>query len=82
MIGNNDSSDTIESLDVLIDGLESGHLLAIGLDVFPGDPPDPSHRIFEDLRCVCAPHSVGCSVLTMHRIFKLMATDMVAVLQG
>jgi D-3-phosphoglycerate dehydrogenase len=72
----------IENLDVLADGLESGQLAGVGLDVFPEEPPDVSHRIFKDPRCVCAPHLLGTSELAMERIFTTMATGMVAVLQG
>ena len=72
----------IESLDVLADALECGQLAAVGLDVFPGEPPDVSHRIFKDPHCLCAPHVLGASELAMERNFRSMATDMVAVLQG
>jgi D-3-phosphoglycerate dehydrogenase / 2-oxoglutarate reductase len=72
----------VESLDVLAEGLESGQLGAVGLDVFPAEPPDTSHRLFQDPRLVCAPHMVGVSNLAMERIYRSMATDMVAVLRG
>lgn len=72
----------VESLDILADALESGQLSAVGLDVFPSEPPDASHRIFRHERCLCAPHLIGVSRLAMQRIYRSMATDMVAVLQG
>ena len=72
----------VESLDVLAEGLESGQLGAVALDVFPAEPPDTSHRLFQDPRLVCAPHMVGVSNLAMDRIYRSMATDMVAVLRG
>lgn len=72
----------IESLDVLAEGLESGQLGAVGLDVFPTEPPDTSHRIFRNPRLICAPHLLGVSELAMERIYRSMATDMVAVLEG
>jgi D-3-phosphoglycerate dehydrogenase / 2-oxoglutarate reductase len=72
----------IESLDVLAEGLESGQLGAVGLDVFPTEPPDTSHRLFKDTRLVCAPHLLGVSDLAMERIYRSMAADMVAVLRG
>ena len=71
----------IESLDVLADALDEGKLSAAGLDVFPAEPPDSSHRIFKDPRVLCAPHVLGVSELAMDRIYRSMATDMVAVLQ-
>jgi len=72
----------IENLDVLADALESGQLGAVGLDVFPTEPPDTSHRIFKDPRLICAPHWLGVSELAMNRIYRSMATDMVTVLKN
>ena len=79
---NTSRGDIIESLDVLAEALASGQLAAVGLDVFPGEPPDASHRIFKDRRCLCAPHVLGVSVLGMERIYRTMATGMVDVFQG
>jgi D-3-phosphoglycerate dehydrogenase len=72
----------MENLDVLADALESGQLSGVGLDVFPTEPPDHSHRIFKHSCCICAPHVVGTSKLAMERIYRSMANDMVAVIQG
>jgi phosphoglycerate dehydrogenase-like enzyme len=72
----------IDSLDVLADALEGGQLATVGLDVFPEEPPDTSHRIFKDARCVCAPHVLGVSELAMHRIYTTMANGVVAVMKG
>ncbi len=72
----------VESLDVLADALESGHLGAVGLDVFPTEPPDTSHRLFKHPDFTGAPHLLGVSRLAMERIYRSMATDMVAVLRG
>ena len=72
----------VESLDVLADSLDSGQLSFVGLDVFTPEPPDTSHRMFRNPRCVCTPHTLGVSQLAMERIFRTMATGMVAVLEG
>jgi D-3-phosphoglycerate dehydrogenase / 2-oxoglutarate reductase len=82
MLVNTARGGVIENLDVLADALESGQLAAVGLDVFPTEPPDVSHRIFRHPRLVCAPHLLGVSELAMERIYQSMATDMVAVLEG
>lgn len=37
-------------LDALYDGLKSGKLAAIGLDVLPEEPPDPEHRLIKAWR--------------------------------
>ena len=72
----------VENLDVLADALESGHLGAVGLDVFPTEPPDTSHRLFKHPNFTGAPHLLGVSRLAMERIYRSMANDMVAVLRG
>jgi phosphoglycerate dehydrogenase-like enzyme len=74
--------DIIESLDILAEGLESGRLGGVGLDVFPTEPPDTSHRLFQHPAFLAAPHLLGVSDLAMERIYRSMATDMVAVLRG
>jgi D-3-phosphoglycerate dehydrogenase len=79
---NTSRGDVVESLDALADGLESGQLGAIGLDVFPVEPPDISHRIFRHPNCLCSPHVVGASGLAMERICQTMAQGMIDVLQG
>jgi phosphoglycerate dehydrogenase-like enzyme len=73
--------EVIEGLDVLADALEAGQLGAVGLDVFPTEPPDASHRIFRDPRLICAPHLLGVSELAMERIYRSMANDVVAVFE-
>jgi D-3-phosphoglycerate dehydrogenase len=82
MLINTSRGGIIESLDVLAEALDKGQLGAVGLDVFPTEPPDTSHRLFQDPRLVCAPHMLGVSRLAMERIYRSMANDMVAVLRG
>ena len=72
----------VESYDALADGLESGQLSAVGLDVFEEEPPDTSHRLFRDRRCLFSPHTAGTSEVAMARIYHSMATSMVKVLNG
>jgi D-3-phosphoglycerate dehydrogenase len=72
----------VENLDVLAEALASGQLRAVGLDVFPSEPPDTLHPIFRDPRLICAPHLLGVSDLAMERIFRSMANDMVSVLKN
>ena len=70
----------IDSLDTLADALDEGRLAGVGLDVFPTEPPDVSHRIFRDPRCLFAPHILGASAMAMDRLYRSMASDMVEII--
>lgn len=72
----------VESLDVLADALDCGQLRALALDVFPTEPPDASHRIFRDERCIFTAHNVGVSEVASERIFGSMARSLVNILNG
>lgn len=72
----------IESLDVLYEALQNGSLAGVGLDVFEPEPPDVSHPLFKLTNCITAPHALGMTNGAMKRIFRSMAEDMAAVLQG
>jgi D-3-phosphoglycerate dehydrogenase len=72
----------IESLDVLFEFLESGKLAGAALDVFEPEPPDHSHPIFRLKNLIASPHALGMTEGTMRQIFKSMAEDMAAVLEG
>lgn len=72
----------VESLDVLLDELNSGRLSAVGLDVFPTEPPDISHPIFKHPNCLTTPHAIGITSGVMERLSRVMAEGMAAVLRG
>ncbi len=72
----------IESLDVLEDALDENRLAAVGLDVFAPEPPDVSHPIFARENCLTSPHALGMTKRGMSRIFRQMAEDMAAILNG
>ena len=72
----------IDGLDPLADALDEGQLSFLGLDVFATEPPDVSHRLFRDPRCLFSPHALGMSQLAMDRVCRSMAMDMLAVLEG
>jgi phosphoglycerate dehydrogenase-like enzyme len=72
----------IESLDVLFDSLKNGNLGAVGLDVFPDEPPDVSHRLFSQPNFLCTPHILGLSVSATRNIFRMMSEGMAAILDG
>lgn len=72
----------IESLDVLDELLTSGHLGGVALDVFDPAPPDTAHPLFRHDQCIGSPHAMATSLGAMTRIFRCMADDMVAILDG
>ncbi len=72
----------MESLDVVFEALESGRLSAVGLDVFPVEPPDVSHRIFHHPRVLCTPHALGLSIKGSQAIFEMASRGMAEVLEG
>jgi D-3-phosphoglycerate dehydrogenase len=72
----------MESLDVVLEALNSGQLSAVGLDVFPVEPPDTSHPIFQHPRVVCTPHALGLSVKGAQAIFEMASRGMAEVLEG
>ena len=72
----------VESLDPLHDMLVSGQLAGCALDVFAIEPPDHTHPIFSDENFLCSPHAMATSDGAMRRIFKSMADDMAAILEG
>lgn len=72
----------IESLDVLYEFLQNHRLAGAALDVFEPEPPDHTHPIFRLPNLITAPHALGMTEGTMRQIFKSMAGDMAAVLDG
>ena len=72
----------IESLDLLHEMLENGQLGGVALDVFDPAPPDVSHPLFSHENCIASPHAMATTLGAMTRIFKSMADDMAAIIDG
>jgi phosphoglycerate dehydrogenase-like enzyme len=72
----------IESLDLLVEALESGALAGVGLDVFEPEPPDFNHPLFRQPNCLTSPHALAMTTGAMFKVFKSMAEDVAAVLSG
>jgi D-3-phosphoglycerate dehydrogenase len=72
----------IESMDVLHEFLKNGRLGGAALDVFEPEPPDHNHPIFQLKNLIASPHALGMTEGAMQQIFKSMADDMAAVLEG
>lgn len=69
-------------LDALEEGLRSGKLAGVGLDVFPVQPPDPNHPLFTYENFLGTPHVAAMTPETDERIALTMAAGMLAVLRG
>ncbi len=72
----------IESLDLLVDELESGRLLAVGIDVFPEEPPPANHPIFRHPRALLTGHVSARTPKAQRQILETMLHDTLAVLEG
>jgi D-3-phosphoglycerate dehydrogenase len=72
----------MESLDVIHEALNSGQLAAVGLDVYPTEPPDISHPIFSHPNTMLSPHAMGLSVKSSEAIFSMASKGMAEVLEG
>jgi len=72
----------VESEEALADALVSGRLGGVALDVFPGEPPDPSHRLYSDARVLCTPHAVGLTERWNREVFRCLADGVSRVLAG
>ncbi|MGC2172892.1 MAG: hydroxyacid dehydrogenase [Candidatus Sulfotelmatobacter sp.] len=72
----------IASLDVLEESLAHGRLSAVGLDVYPEEPPRTSHPIFRRPNVICTPHVMGLSQRAAHATFAAVSKGMAAVLTG
>jgi D-3-phosphoglycerate dehydrogenase len=72
----------MDGLDVVYEGLNSGRLSAVGLDVYPVEPPDTSHPIFRHPNVLLSPHAMGLSVKSAEAIFSMASKGMAEVLEG
>jgi D-3-phosphoglycerate dehydrogenase / 2-oxoglutarate reductase len=71
-----------ESLDLVYDALNCGKLSALGMDVYPEEPPDISHPIFNHPNALCTPHAMGLSNLAAKETFTMVGRGIVDVLEG
>lgn len=78
----NTSRGEVTPLDALHEGLCSGALAGVGLDVFEAEPPDLSHPIFAREDVICSPHALALTPRATQAVFDAMSTGMAAVLDG
>jgi len=72
----------VENLDLLYAALEENRLGAVGLDVFPDEPPDRNHPLFKHPRAFCTGHVAARSPRSQRRILDTMLRETKAVLKG
>ena len=53
--------------EFLFEALKSGHLAAVGLDVFGDEPVNPAHPLLQFPNVVCAPHVAWLTQETFER---------------
>jgi D-3-phosphoglycerate dehydrogenase len=68
-------------LDALAAALDSGTLLAAGLDVFPQEPPVP-HPVLTDPRVICTPHSAAMTQDCLRRMALVSVQNAARGLRG
>lgn len=62
--------------------LATEHLTGVALDVFTVKPPGYTHPNLREENFPASPHAMTASQGAMRRIFKLMADDMVEILES
>lgn len=72
----------IESLDLVLEALESEHLSYAALDVFPDEPPGADHPLFRHPRCLATGHVASRSPRAQRGILETMLEDALALLSG
>ena len=72
----------IGDMDALCDALKEGRIAGAGLDVYEPEPPNFDHPIFKLDNVLTTPHAMATTRGAMKCIYKSMADDMAAVLEG
>jgi D-3-phosphoglycerate dehydrogenase / 2-oxoglutarate reductase len=68
--------------EALLDALDRRHLAGAGLDVLTIEPASPGHPLIGHPRVVMTPHAAWYSEEAMHDLKRLLAEDVLRVLQG
>lgn len=72
----------VESEDALLEALTEGRLSAIGLDVFPHEPPDFTHPLYTDPRVLCTPHTIALTAEWNRGVFGSLVTSIQGLMSG
>lgn len=68
--------------DALLAGLEQGPLEGAALDVYPDEPPDLSHPLFQHERFIATPHAAFYSEESVANLQQMAATQVKTLLAG
>jgi D-3-phosphoglycerate dehydrogenase len=68
--------------DAACDALDSGHLFAVAVDVFPTEPVPADSRLLRTPGFVVTPHLAGASRQTAHNAANTVAADAARFLRG
>ncbi len=68
--------------EALCDALDSGHLSAAGLDVFPVEPLLPDARVLRTPRVVTTPHLAGASREVAQKAARIVAAEVARFRRG
>ncbi|KDO31167.1 hypothetical protein SPRG_04306 [Saprolegnia parasitica CBS 223.65] len=74
----NTSRSGLMDLDAALDGLESGKIQGLGLDVVP----TTNHAIFQHKNVLCTPHIGACTKEAQARVSLAVSTQLDAALRG
>jgi D-3-phosphoglycerate dehydrogenase len=66
----------------LLDALDAGRLAGAGLDVLAVEPPAPDHPLLRHPRVIVTPHSAWYTEEAMKDLQRLLAEDVLRVLEG
>jgi phosphoglycerate dehydrogenase-like enzyme len=71
----------VVDMDALFEGLESGQLSGVGLDVFPDEPP-AHHPLFDHPQVILSPHVMGLTTQSTAETFRQAAEGIAGFLAG
>ena len=71
----------VVDMDALLEGLESGQLSGVGLDVFPDEPP-AHHPLFDHPQVILSPHVMGLTTQSTAETFRQAAQGIADFLAG
>jgi phosphoglycerate dehydrogenase-like enzyme len=71
----------VVDMDALLEGLESGKLAGVGLDVFPDEPP-AHHPLFDHPQVILSPHVMGLTTQSTAETFRQAAQGIAHFLAG